>query len=191
MRRSSVLIAAFVAAVSVPAMAQPRPPQTPPPLTYTQPLAPQAVQVVQQALQQQGAYSGRIDGAWGTDSQAALERFQQAHGLQVTGQLNQATAATLGLAPDQLVAAGQPPPLAVTAAPIAGDALSRPAVQAIQSRLRDLNFYRGAPDGVWGGLTQQAIERFQQGRGLQANGQLNPATIAALGLDPNILVPSR
>ena len=41
-----------------------------------------------------------------------------------------------------------------------------------------------------GGATQQAIERFQQGRGLQANGQLNPATIAALGLDPNMLVPS-
>ena len=42
---------------------------------------------------------GRADGVWGPDSQAALERFQQARGLQVTGQLNQATAATLGLDP--------------------------------------------------------------------------------------------
>jgi peptidoglycan hydrolase-like protein with peptidoglycan-binding domain len=177
--------------MSTPPMAQPRPPQIPPALAYTQPLAPQAVQVVQQALQQQGTYGGAIDGVWGPDSQAALERFQQAHGLQVTGQLNQATAATLGLAPDQLVAAGQPPPSAVTIPPSDGNTLSRPAIQAIQSRLRELNFYGGATDGIWGAATQQAIERFQQGRGLQANGQLNPATIAALGLDPNILVLSR
>ena len=35
--------------------------------------------------------------------------------------------------------------------------------------------------------TQAAIERFQQGRGLQATGQINPATAQALGLDPNNL----
>jgi protein phosphatase len=35
----------------------------------------------------------------------------------------------------------------------------------IQGRLRDLNYYNGAVDGNWGDETQQAIERFQQGRG--------------------------
>jgi murein L,D-transpeptidase YcbB/YkuD len=34
---------------------------------------------------------------------------------------------------------------------------------------------------------QSAIERFQQGRGLQATGQLKPVTISAMGLDPNNL----
>ncbi len=164
--------------------------QVPPALTYTQPLAPQAVQMVQQQLQQQGAYSGRIDGVWGADSEAALVRFQQDHGLQPTGQLNQATVATLGVPADQLLSAGQPPPPATAATAIAGNTLSRSSIQAIQSRLRALNFYDGATDGIWGGATQQAIERFQQGRGLQVNGQLNPATITALGLNPNILVPS-
>ena len=62
---------------------------------------------------------------------------------------------------------------------------------AESKELRGLNFYTGPVDGIWGAATQQAIERFQQGRGLQVNGQLNPATIAALGLDPNVLVPSR
>ena len=50
-----------------------------------------------------------------------------------------------------------------------------------------MGFYRGGVDGTWGPGTQTAIERFQQGRGLQATGQLNPATAQAMGLDPNNL----
>jgi peptidoglycan hydrolase-like protein with peptidoglycan-binding domain len=155
-------------------------------VTYTQPIGPQAIQLVQQQLQKQGAYTGRIDGVWGTDSQKALEHFSANAGVAV--QLNQATAATLGIPPDQLVSTAQPVPSA-TAATIAGSSLSRGVIQAIQGRMRDLNYYHGAVDGIWGDGTQQAIERFQQGRGLQANGQLNPATLATLGLDPNMLVP--
>src|SRR5262249_37478250 len=131
--------------------------QTQPALTYTQPLSPQAVRMVQQNLRQQGAYTGQVDGVWGPDSQAALQRFQQAHGLQVTGQLNQATAATLGLLSDQLLTVGQPVPVVPTEAVVAGDMLSRRSVQTIQSRLRELNYYRGPVDGIWGGGTQQAV----------------------------------
>lgn len=171
------------------ALALPVAAQTPPaPLTYTQPLTPQAVQVVQQALQQQGAYTGRVDGVWGPDSEAALQRFQQAHGLQVTGQLNEATIATLSISPDQILAVTPTQP-AGSEAVIPGTNLSHASVAAVQSRLRDLNFYNGAIDGIWGGDTQQAIERFQQGRGLQVNGQLNPATVTALGLQPGALRP--
>ncbi|MBV9655288.1 MAG: peptidoglycan-binding protein [Acetobacteraceae bacterium] len=159
-----------------------------PGLTYTQPLTTQAIQLIQQRLQQQGAYNGRADGIWGPDSQSALERFQGAHGLQVTGQINQATAATLGLPTDQLLAAGQVPAPAVAATeqPVAGANLSRNAVRSVQARLRELNYYHGPVDGVWGGSTQQAVERFQQGRALQVNGQLNPTTISALGLAPDV-----
>jgi peptidoglycan hydrolase-like protein with peptidoglycan-binding domain len=191
MRTSLIMGALILAAAIAPAAAQTYQPPSPPLLTYTQPLSPQGVQMVQQHLRDQGAYAGRIDGIWGADSQAALERFQQAHGLQVTGQLNQATIATLGIPPEQLLAAGQPVYTTVSGSPIPGNMLSPRAVHAIQARLHDLNFYNGVPDGIWGAETQQAIERFQQGRGLQASGQLNPATISALGLDPNMLVPYR
>jgi peptidoglycan hydrolase-like protein with peptidoglycan-binding domain len=190
MRTSSLAFAALLAAGSALSPAPPAAAQTTPLLTYTQPLTPQGMQLVQQRLRQQGAYAGEVDGIWGPDSQAALERFQQMHGLQVTGQLNQATVATLGIAPDQLLNAGQPVPV-TTASPVAASSLSPSAIQSIQSRLRELNYYGGPTDGIWGGETQAAIERFQQGRGLQPNGQLNPATIAALGLDPNILVQAR
>jgi peptidoglycan hydrolase-like protein with peptidoglycan-binding domain len=190
MRTSSLMLVGLLTVIA-PMAAPPLAAQTLPPLTYTQQLTPQAVKMVQQGLRQQGAYNGEIDGVWGADSQAALERFQQTHGLQVTGQLNQATIATLGIPPNQLLSAGQPAAATATATPVAGSTLSPAAVQAIQSRLHSLNYYKGPADGVWGAETQQAIERFQQGRGLQANGQLNPATVAALGLDPNILVESR
>ena len=57
----------------------------------------------------------------------------------------------------------------------------------MQARLRALGFYTGPVDGMWGESTQRAVEQFQQGRGLQVNGQLNAATVAALGLPADAL----
>jgi peptidoglycan hydrolase-like protein with peptidoglycan-binding domain len=165
--------------------------QTSAPLTYSQPLTPQAIKEVQQQLRQLGLYSGTPDGIWGPDSQAVLERFQQSRGLQVTGQLNQATVTSLGFGPADLLALGQgPAPTAGTSTPpqaVTGEPLSPEVVRTIQGRLRQLGFYRAEPDGVWGPKTQAAVERFQQSRALQVTGQLNPTTITAMGLDPNNL----
>src|SRR5436190_11488593 len=113
----------------------------PSPLTYVQPLSQAGVMAVQQRLKQSGAYGGPTDGVWGPESAAALEQFQRAHGLQVTGQLNQATVATLGLNPADLLAvapAGVP-----TASVPPAEPLSRDAIRAVQSRLRQLGFYSG------------------------------------------------
>ena len=182
MRYPAILAGSLgLAALAVlPAAAQ----QTAPPLAYVQPLPGPAVQTVQDRLRQVGAYTGRIDGIWGADSQSALERFQQTNQLQVTGQLNQATAATLGLDPNTLVASSvavpaPPPPPA--------DHLLPASVRAVQARLRTLGFYGGASDGVWGTGTAVAIERFQRARGLQPDGQLGPATVTALGLAPDVM----
>ena len=191
MRVSGAILAGLLAATPAllpgAALAQPAAPG----LTYTQPLSPAALMQVQERLRQLGAYNGSADGLWGPDSQSALERFQQGRGLQVTGQLNQATAATLGLNPVELLAARPATAGAagVDAAPaaVASNTLSRGAVRNVQSRLRALGFYRGQVDGAWGAGTQTAIERFQQGRGLQPTGQINPATAQAMGLDPNNL----
>lgn len=188
MKPSAFLVGALLAAIVAAPVASA---QTPPPPTYVQPLTPSAIRLVQDHLRQAGAYTGAVDGIWGADSQAALERFQQTHSLQVTGQLNQVTVTALGLAPADLLAAGQAtaPSAAAAASPLAAPAsLSPDAIRAVQTRLQQLNFYSGGVDGLWGAETQAAIQRFQQGRGLQANGQLNPATISALGLDPNSFV---
>jgi peptidoglycan hydrolase-like protein with peptidoglycan-binding domain len=158
-------------------------------LTYTQPLSPGGVQMVQRRLQQLGDYTGAVDGQWGPDSVTALERFQQMQGLQPTGQLNQATVASLSLDSDSLL--GAPPLVATTPPPAYQPAVSAHAVQMVQERLRELGYYHGGVDGIWGAQTQAAITQFQQGRGLQPNGQLNPETIAALGLNPNFLFAAK
>ncbi len=159
-------------------------------LTFVQPLSTQSTVLVQQRLRQAGDYAGTIDGAWGPDSVVALQQFQASHGLQPSGQLNQPTAMALGLEPTSLFGA---PPVIANAAPTyvpppaPVQTLSPRGVAAVQGRLRDLGFYRGPIDGVWGAGTQQAIAAFQQGRGLDPNGQINPATAGALGLNQSWL----
>lgn len=187
MRVRGVMLAGLL--LAAPALVPVASAQPGPGLTYAQPLSPQALMAVQERLRQVGAYPGRADGVWGPDSQAALERFQQARGLQVTGNLNQATAATLGLNPSDILTDRPDMRPGANGAPAvaSSDTLSRGAVRNVQSRLRNLGFYRGQIDGSWGPGTQAAVERFQQGRGLQPSGQINPTTAQALGLDPNNL----
>lgn len=158
--------------------------QTVNPLAYIQPVPPAAVQAVQEHLRSAGAYGGAVDGVWGPDSATALQRFQANHQLQTTGQLNQATATALGLDPAALLGTQQ----AALSPPVPAAETLRPAsVRTIQERLRSLGFYTGGVDGVWGQSTQNAIQQFQQNRGLQPNGQLNTATVTAMGLGPEAL----
>jgi peptidoglycan hydrolase-like protein with peptidoglycan-binding domain len=152
-------------------------------LVYVQPIAPQTVQTVQQVLRRDGDYYGGVDGVWGPDSQTALEHYQQRHSLQVTGSLNQATAATMGLDPAALLNVPAP----ASAPAITGDMLRPHSVQAIQYRLRNYGYYYGPFDGIWGSGTQSALVRFQQGRGMQPDGQPGPQTVAALGLAPDVI----
>ncbi|MEN3370730.1 MAG: hypothetical protein V7609_2873 [Verrucomicrobiota bacterium] len=55
------------------------------------------VSAVQSQLAKQGYYRGVIDGVYGPQTRAALTRYQSNHGLQVTGNLTQATLQALGL----------------------------------------------------------------------------------------------
>lgn len=168
--------------LALPAAAQTtQPTQTTQGVNFVQPLGPPALARLQERLRQAGDYTGRADGVWNSESQAALERFQQRNGLQATGQVNQVTAMVLGLNPAELLAAG------TQAANPAPRPLSPVAVQTIQSQLRVFGFYYGGIDGIWGPGTQAAIERFQLSRRLQPTGQLTPETAQALGIDPNNL----
>ena len=54
------------------------------------------------------------------------------------------------------------------------------AVQRVQERLRAAGVYNGAVDGVWEPADVSALQRYQAVHQLQATGQLNQATAAAL-----------
>jgi peptidoglycan hydrolase-like protein with peptidoglycan-binding domain len=161
--------------------------QTQAPVSYVQPLSPQAQKEVQRHLKELGVYSGAVDGIWGRDSQEALERFQQTRGLQVTSNLNQATLATMGIKPADLLSLGDQPG-AMAGRDVSGRALNAEAVRTIQGRLRQLGLYSGDADGIWGDSTQAALERFQRDRGLQASGSLNPNTLTTMGLDSDVVL---
>jgi peptidoglycan hydrolase-like protein with peptidoglycan-binding domain len=73
------------------------------------------VKQAQQQLKSAGLYKGTVDGKMGTDTQQAIEQFQQKHGLPATGTLDEQTMAALqgntGRAGSSstLTPAGQPP----------------------------------------------------------------------------------
>ena len=156
--------------------------------TESMPIAlsdPTDVRTVQNRLRQLNFYTGPADGVWGSSTQVALESFQRSRSLQV-GQINGATMAAMGLDASAFptrTASAQP-------ATVAGNTLAPSVVRSIQQRLRQYGFYRGATDGIWGPASQRSLINFQRSRGLEANGQLNPTTISALGLDPNNLSAS-
>ncbi|OGW38890.1 MAG: hypothetical protein A2010_17735 [Nitrospirae bacterium GWD2_57_9] len=58
---------------------------------------PQTVRQLQQALSDQGYDPGPADGEWKSQTESALRQYQQAQGMQATGQPDQQTLASLGV----------------------------------------------------------------------------------------------
>jgi len=67
-----------------------------------------------------------------------------------------------------------------------GDQISPDTVFKVQQKLHDQGFYvRDNIDGRWGPKTSVAVQNYQRANGLQASGQLDQPTLAALGLAPS------
>ncbi|NJL45967.1 MAG: peptidoglycan-binding protein [Leptolyngbyaceae cyanobacterium SM2_3_12] len=58
------------------------------------------------------------------------------------------------------------------------------AVKTLQTRLKALAFYPGAIDGIFGPLTQQAVQDFQQAEQLRVDGLVGPQTWQRLQAQP-------
>ena len=55
-------------------------------------------------------------------------------------------------------------------------------VAKIQTALKDMGYYTGGVDGIFGVKTQDAVMKFQRSKGLTADGIAGPQTLKALGL---------
>lgn len=55
-------------------------------------------------------------------------------------------------------------------------------VRQIQKKLKELGFYNGAIDGVYGSATKKAVTDFQKNCGITADGIAGPKTLKFLGL---------
>ena len=58
------------------------------------------VKEMQQTLQDEGRYRGKVDGVFGLRTRASIREFQKAESLPVTGQLDIRTAGKLGVRPE-------------------------------------------------------------------------------------------
>lgn len=56
-------------------------------------------------------------------------------------------------------------------------------VRQIQTKLKQLGYYKGSVDGIYGNSTKNAVIAFQKSCGLTADGIAGPKTLLYLGLD--------
>jgi len=64
-------------------------------------------------------------------------------------------------------------------------------VAVLQQKLKQLNYYKGSIDGIYGGGTIEAVKRFQQDKGLKADGVFGQSSFDVnpdleIKLNPNI-----
>ncbi len=55
-------------------------------------------------------------------------------------------------------------------------------VRRIQKKLKELGYYKGSVDGIYGTATQKAVKSFQKNCGITADGIAGPKTLKFLGL---------
>src|SRR6185503_5125247 len=127
---------------------------------YGHPRGSKPVRVLQRRLRTLGLRPGAVDGLFGPQTRAAVERFQHAAGLQVDGIVGPQTRGTLGRASAPMLGRG-----AGYAKP--GGSIR---VRALQRQLRRLGFRPGPIDGLYGPRTAAAVARYQRDQGAPSDG---------------------
>jgi peptidoglycan hydrolase-like protein with peptidoglycan-binding domain len=150
----------------------------------------EAVLAVQKALVAAGLQvRGGVDGIFGSGTTQTISTFQSSKGLPATGILDANTAALLGLiAPVTTVPpvttpapAVQTASVTVTTLPTRGNRGNN--VVIVQKALITAGIpVKGGADGIFGGATSVAIQKFQSANGLTATGRLDTRTAIKLGV---------
>ena len=131
-----------------------------------------------------GYFSAEADGVYDADTRLAVESFQQANGLDVSGLPDAATQQLLygggGVSRQDYLTR-----FADTYREMAplqnGDIDAQ--VQVLQRKLGELGYFSGGVDGVFGEATQAAVERFQMVNGLEVTGIADGMTMMRLMAD--------
>ena len=149
-----------------------------------------SVLAVQKALVIAGiSVKGGVDGMFGSGTTSSLAAFQSAKGLPATGLLDASTASALGLVAPVIAPAPAPAVSAATAntsvivgkLPARGDRGDK--VRVLQKALIASNIeVKGGADGIFGGATTVALQKYQTANGLQVTGTLTTPTAIKLGL---------
>ncbi len=110
-----------------------------------------AVKKLQQALKNQGYFSGKVDSSYGNDLFTAVKTFQKQHGLKVDGVAGPAT---------QMLLYNTKASNAETNRTLKKGSTGT-AVRNLQYVLYELGYYDGPISGEYGNLTADAVRAFQ------------------------------
>jgi len=140
------------------------------------------VLAVQAQLKKSGFYAGSVDGVWGSQTAAAVRRYQLANDLRATGELNKATLQSLSITPvvpeykalADLFKGGPylnaPPELQVA------------TVLKAKENLKLLGYFNGPLNGDPSPELTSAIQEYQRSARFKATGRLDKTTLQALNL---------
>ena len=149
--------------------------------------ADETVLATQKKLAQLGFYKGGADGQMGSQTSAAIRRYQIAENLKVTGELNRQTLEQLG------IKGSTPAPAYVAIADIfkggpyisAGPEMQVSVIRQAQKNLKLLGYYNGPEDGMPNGSLVSALKIWQKSAGFRQTGRFDENSLKGLDLMPN------
>ena len=128
------------------------------------------VYVLQKRLSRMGYFHGNCSGSFGEQTRMAVEAFQQANELDVTGVADTATWAAIYSS-----AAVSPRREGVLQIGDYGE-----NIQQMQERLKELGFFDHEVTGSFGYTTETAVRLFQMANGLAGTGEMDTDTLNRL-----------
>ena len=140
---------------------------------------------LQNALKLLGFYTGGVDGKFGSGTKKAVMQFQRVNGLTVDGLAGTQTQKLLYSQVDSGVS-GDSSSSGSSSSGSSGftrtlrKGYTGADVIAVQQKLKELGFYSGSVDGVYGTGSIAAVKKFQQQNGLTADGLVGSRTNTAL-----------
>ena len=149
------------------------------------------VVAVQKALKAAGLeVKGGIDGAFGSGTTSTIASFQTSKGLTASGVLDIPTAVALALIAPVATPAPAPATVSVASTTTLIDPSALPVrgnrgdnVRALQTALINAGIeVKGGADGVFGGATFVALQKYQTSNSLTVTGTLTTQTAVKLGL---------
>ena len=139
-----------------------------------------SVKELQDMLIGLGYMTEPADGVFGSGTEVALKNFQMSQGLNPDGVCGEETFKLLNnpkaTTSPNIPTTGEYAEIGSVIKP----GMQGPGVEDVQNKLSELGFYNGAVDGICGEGTVNAIRRFQQSRGMTADGICGLLTYAAM-----------
>lgn len=117
-----------------------------------------AIAVVQQEMKDLGFYDGPVDGVYGTATVEAVKAVQGECGIAQDGMYGPETHQCLiDLGAD-------------------ADKIAAEVIKVVQQEMKDLGYYTGTVDGIYGPATVEAVKKVQAECGLTQDGIYGPQT---------------